>query len=117
MAALIVIMLIPILGGKTFSPGDWQHQFKVGLGLDLSSGTQVVLKASTPNGAAPSADEMQASIGVLLKRVNGTGNSGAQVATQGNDQITVTVPGKAATSVVDLISTTAKLAFRPGLLS
>jgi preprotein translocase subunit SecD len=116
MAALILIMLISILGGKTFSPSDWHNQFKVGLGLDLSSGTQVVLKAATPNGAPPSASEMQAAVGVLLNRVNGTGNSGAEVETQGSDQITVTVPGKAATSIIDLISTTAYLTFRPVLL-
>jgi preprotein translocase subunit SecD len=109
-------MLISILGAQTFSPGNWQHQFKVALGLDLSSGTQVVLKAATPGGAVPAASEMQASVGVLENRVNGTGNSGAQVQTQGSDQITVTVPGKAATSVVNLIDTTAKLAFRPVLL-
>ena len=109
-------MLISILGAQTFSPGNWQHQFKVALGLDLSSGTQVVLKAATPGGAVPPASEMQASVGVLENRVNGTGNSGAQVQTQGSDQITVTVPGKAATSVVNLIDTTAKLAFRPVLL-
>jgi preprotein translocase subunit SecD len=116
LAALILIMLISILGAQTFSPGNWQHQFKVGLGLDLSSGTQVVLKAATPNGAAPSAAEMQASIGVLLNRVNGTGNSGAQVQTQGDDQITVTVPCHAPNNVVQLISTTAFLTFRPVLL-
>jgi preprotein translocase subunit SecD len=109
-------MLFSILGAQTFNPGNWHNQFKVGLGLDLSSGTEVVLKAATAKGAVPSTAEMQASIGVLLNRVNGTGNSGAQVATQGNDQITVTVPGKAATSVVDLISTTAYLTFRPVLL-
>ena len=110
-------MLISILGAQTFSPGNWHNQFKVALGLDLSSGTQVVLKAATPGGAVPPASEMQASVGVLENRVNGTGNSGAQVQTQGNDQITVTVPGKAATSVVNLIDTTARLAFRPVLLS
>jgi preprotein translocase subunit SecD len=110
-------MLISILGTQTFNPGNWHNQFKVALGLDLSSGTQVVLKAATPNGAVPAASEMQASVGVLENRVNGTGNSGAQVQTQGSDQITVTVPGKAATSVVNLIDTTAKLAFRPVLLS
>ncbi|HEY5397437.1 MAG TPA: protein translocase subunit SecD [Trebonia sp.] len=110
-------MLISILGAQTFSPGNWHNQFKVALGLDLSSGTQVVLKAATPNGAVPAASEMQASVGVLENRVNGTGNSGAQVQTQGSDQITVTVPGKAATSVVNLIDTTARLAFRPVLLS
>jgi preprotein translocase subunit SecD len=117
LAALVVIMLISILGAQTFSPGNWHKQFKVGLGLDLSSGTEVVLKAATPNGAAPSADEMQASIGVLLNRVNGTGNSGAQVQTQGSSQITVTVPGQAATNVVNLIATTAYLTFRPVLLT
>ena len=52
LAALILIMLISILGGQTFNPGNWHNQFKVGLGLDLSSGTQVVLKAATPKGAA-----------------------------------------------------------------
>jgi len=109
-------MLISILGAQTFNPGNWHNQFKVALGLDLSSGTQVVLKAATPNGAVPAASEMQASVGVLENRVNGTGNSGAQVQTQGDDQITVTVPGKAATSVVNLIDTTAKLAFRQVLL-
>src|SRR3984885_13374565 len=110
-------MLISILGAQTFRPDNWHNQVKVALGPDLSSGTQVVLKAATPGGAVPAASEMQASVGVLENRVNGTGNSGAQVQTQGNDQITVTVPGKAATSVVNLIDTTAKLAFRPVLLS
>ena len=93
LAVLILIMLFSILGSQTFSPSNWHNQFKVGLGLDLSSGTQVVLKAATLNGAAPSSDAMQESIGVLLNRVNGTGNSGAQVQTQGSSQITVTVPG------------------------
>jgi preprotein translocase subunit SecD len=116
MAALILIMLISILGAQTFSPGNWHKQFKVGLGLDLSSGTQVVLKAATANQQPPSAGEMQAAITVLENRVNGTGNSGAQVEQQGASQLTVTVPGQAATNVINLISTTAKLTFRPVLL-
>ena len=76
----------------------------------------MVLKAATPTGKPPSNSEMQAAIGVLLNRVNGTGNSGAQVQTQGDDQITVTLPGQVASSLVDLIDTTAYLTFRPVLL-
>ena len=53
LAAVIVIMLISVLGKETFSPGNWHQQFKVALGLDLSSGTQVVLKAETHNGQPP----------------------------------------------------------------
>ena len=54
LVALIVIMLLGILGGNLFSPGQWHKDFKVGLGLDLSSGTQVTMKATTPTGGIPS---------------------------------------------------------------
>jgi preprotein translocase subunit SecD len=112
LAALILVMLISITGSKTFSPGNWHKQFKVGLGLDLSSGTEIVLKAAK---GTPSAGAMAGSIGVLLQRVNGTGNSGAQVQQQGSDQVTITVPGQAATSVINEVTTVAKLSFRPVL--
>src|ERR1700747_2475458 len=82
LAAVIVIMLISVLGNETLSPGKWHQQFKVGLGLDLSSGTDVVLKAETHDGNPPAGDEMQQAMTVLQSRVNGTGNSGAQVQQQ-----------------------------------
>jgi preprotein translocase subunit SecD len=116
LGVIILIMLISILGKETFHPDKWHSQFKVGLGLDLSNGTQVVLKAVTPNGQPPSSGSMQQAISVLESRVNGTGNSGAQVQQQGSDLINVTVPGKAAQDVIDLVSATAKLNFRAVLL-
>jgi preprotein translocase subunit SecD len=115
--AVIAIMLFSILGSQAWHPGSWRQQFKVGLGLDLSSGTQVVLKAEPPNGKTPDQGEMKSAISVLLARVNGTGNSGAQVQQQGTDLINISVPGKAAQDVVNLISSTAVLAFRPVLLA
>jgi preprotein translocase subunit SecD len=116
LAVLILVMFFSITAGQTFNPGNWHNQFKVGLGLDLSSGTEVVLQAQTAKGA-PSAAEMQQAISVLESRVNGTGNSGAQVQQQGADLINVSVPGKAANDVINLVSSTAKLAFRPVLLA
>jgi preprotein translocase subunit SecD len=116
LAVLILVMFFSITGSQTFNPANWHNQFKVGLGLDLSSGTEVVLQAQTAHGA-PSAAEMQQAISVLESRVNGTGNSGAQVQQQGADLINVSVPGKAANDVINLVSSTAKLAFRPVLLA
>jgi len=113
---ILLVMLFSILGSSTFSPAKWHQQFKVGLGLDLSSGTQVVLQAQTKGNKPPSSGEMQEAVNVLLSRVNGTGNSGAQVQQQGTDQINVSVPGKAADQVINLISTTAQLRFRAVLL-
>ena len=75
----------------------------------------MVLKAATSKGT-PSTGAMQQAITVLESRVNGTGNSGAQVQQQGSDLINVTVPGKPAQSVIDLVSSTAKLSFRAVLL-
>ncbi len=113
---LILAMLLGILGGKMFSPAKWQHQFRVGLGLDLSSGTQVTLKAQTENGKPPASDEMNAAISVIQSRVNGTGNSGARVQPQGTDLLIVTVPGKGSAQTIQLVSTTALLMFRQVLL-
>jgi preprotein translocase subunit SecD len=115
LAALVLVMFFSITGSQTFKPGNWQHQFKVGLGLDLSSGTEVVLQAATTKGA-PSSAAMQQAISVLESRVNGTGNSGAQVQQEGSDLIDITVPGKAPNDVINLVSSTAKLSFRQVLL-
>jgi preprotein translocase subunit SecD len=112
-AVIILVMLFTILGSATIHPAKWHNQFKVGLGLDLSSGTQVTLLAQTANGKPPQTGEMAQAIAVLNNRVNGTGNSGALVEQQGSNQITVSVPGKAPQDVINLISTTAELRFRP----
>jgi preprotein translocase subunit SecD len=116
LAVLILVMLISIIGKDTFSPGKWHQQFKVGLGLDLSSGTQVVLQAQLPKGKTPSAGDMSQAISVIQSRVDGTGNTNAQVQQQGSNLIDVSVPGKAPQQVVNLISSTAELRFRPVLL-
>jgi preprotein translocase subunit SecD len=113
---LIVAMLLGIIGPKLISPGKWEHQFKVGLGLDLSSGTQVTLQALTDNKKPPSADEMTAAVSVIQSRVNGTGNSGAQVQPQGNSLLVVTVPGKGSAQTIQLVDSTALLMFRQVLL-
>jgi preprotein translocase subunit SecD len=113
LAAVIVIMLISVLGNETLSPGKWQQQFKVGLGLDLSSGTEVVLQADTHDGNPPASGEMQQAISVLQSRVNGTGNSGAQVQQQGSDMINVTVPGTPSYNVVSLVTQASQMSVRP----
>ena len=116
LAALILIMLLGLVGGNLFSPSQWHKDFRIGLGLDLSSGTQVTMLATTPSGGTPSSAELNEAISIITSRVNGTGNSGATVQTQGNDIITVSVPGKTTQQTVNLVSTTALLRFRQVLL-
>jgi preprotein translocase subunit SecD len=114
---LVLIMLIAITGSDTFNPGHWHKDFRVGLGLDLSSGTQVTLKATTFSGGTPTAAQMSTAQTVMLNRVNGTGNSGAQVEPEGNDLLTISVPNANSQQVINLVKTTADLWFRPVLLA
>jgi preprotein translocase subunit SecD len=113
LAAIIVVMLISVLGNETLSPGKWQQQFKVSLGLDLSSGTEVVLKAETHDGKPPASGEMERAISVEQSRVDHTGTSGAQVQQQGSDMINVTVPGKPSADLASLVSQTSQMSVRP----
>jgi preprotein translocase subunit SecD len=116
LVVLIVIMLLGIVGGNLFSPGQWHKEFRVGLGLDLSSGTQLSMQATTLTGGLPTPADMQEAISIILSRVNGTGNSGAEVQTQGANILNVSVPGKTASQTANLVSATALLMFRETLL-
>ena len=114
--ALIVIMLLAIAGGDLFSPSQWHKDFRVGLGLDLSSGTVLSMKASTLTGGIPTASDLNEAKTIILSRVNASGNTGAEVQTQGNDILNVSVPGKTSQQTEQLVSETALLNFRQTLL-
>jgi len=118
LAVLIVIMLLGVLAGTVAQPSNWHKRFKVGLGLDLSSGTTVTLKAVPPKGTSATqlANDMATAQSIMLSRVNGAGFSGPSVTTQGTNLINVTVPGQGSKQVVNLVGTTALLRFRQVLL-
>jgi preprotein translocase subunit SecD len=116
LVVLIVAMLLGLLGGDLFSPGHWHKDFRIHLGLDLSGGTQLSMRATTYTGGTPTSGEMQEAIPIILARVNSTGNTGAEVQTEGNDILNVSVPGKNVQQTANLVSETALLMFRQTLL-
>ncbi len=118
LAALIVVMFLAIVGSNIGSPGHWGKDFKVHLGLDLTSGTTVALKAEAPKGvsSAQFAADMTTAKNIMANRVNGAGFTEAQVQQQGSDIINVAVPGAGSQKVVNLVGTTAQLLFREVLL-
>jgi preprotein translocase subunit SecD len=116
LAALIVVLFLLITGSNLFQPAVWHKDFQVHLGLDLTSGTTVSLKAQTPKGGTPKAAEMTQALGIMQSRVYGAGFTEAQIQQQGNNVITVSVPGAKSQQVVDLVGQTAQLRFRQVLL-
>jgi preprotein translocase subunit SecD len=118
LAAVIVLLFLAIVGGDIGSPGQWSKDFKVHLGLDLTSGTTVALRAQAPKGvsSAQFAADMTQAKNIMANRVNGAGFTEAQVQQQGSDIINVAVPGAGSQKVVNLVGTTAQLLFRQVVL-
>jgi preprotein translocase subunit SecD len=118
LATLIVVMFLAIVGGNIGSPGQWGKDLKVHLGLDLTSGTTVALRAQAPRGvsSAQFAADMTQAKNIMANRVNGAGFTEAQVQQQGSDIINVAVPGAGSQKVVNLVGTTAQLLFRQVVL-
>jgi preprotein translocase subunit SecD len=116
LAVLIVAMFLAVVGGDIASPAKWHSDFQIKLGLDLTSGTTVTLRAQAPKGKQPSQTAMATAVTIMRNRVNASGTTEAQVAQQGSNLINVSVPGQNAQSVTNLVSRTAELQFRQVLL-
>lgn len=86
-----------------------------GLALDLQGGTQVILKAVTSDGSEVTPEAMEEAIGVIRQRVDANGVTEAEIASQGNNQIVVEIPGEVDDETVALISKAAQMKFRPVL--
>jgi preprotein translocase subunit SecD len=110
-------MLVSVLGSSLVSPGHWHKRFQVGLGLDLSWGTQITLQAYRPHKNAPiDQGAMAKARAIMLDRISSNGFNNATVVQQGSDDIVVSVPHENAQQVANLVGTTATLAFRQLLL-
>jgi preprotein translocase subunit SecD len=116
LAGVIVVLLLAILGNDIGSPAKWHHAFQVHLGLDLTSGTTVSLQAVPVHGTKVTQAEMTEAQSIMFNRVNSAGFTEAQVVPQGNNIMTVSVPGGNSNGVVKLVSQTAVLLFRQVLL-
>jgi preprotein translocase subunit SecD len=111
LAAVIIALGVWTLWGEPRTPK---------LGLDLRGGTQVILTPTSATGSGTVTDEqLDQTVSIISQRVNGFGVAESSVTTQGsggNASIIVAIPGVTNQAVLDSLSTTAKLDFRPVLL-
>ena len=106
------VVIAALYGGVALG-GEWQPK----LGLDLQGGTSITLEAQTPSGDKPPKSQLDEARGIIDQRVNGTGVAEAEVATQGDRNIVVEVPGSNPKGLVDTVKQTAQLRFRLVALS
>ncbi|MEZ5126426.1 MAG: protein translocase subunit SecD [Thermoleophilia bacterium] len=85
---------------------------KTRLGLDLQGGLEVVFTAKTSDGGTPTSDQLDLTISILERRVNGFGVTESVIQRQGADQISVALPGvQDVERALSTIGSTAQLEF------
>jgi protein-export membrane protein SecD len=104
---LVVAALLVVSAFYIYPVGKKTH-----LGLDLQGGLEIVYKAALPNGQTPSRDQLDQTIAIINRRVNGLGVTEATVQIQGANQISVALPGiKNVDEAVRTVGQTAQLLF------
>ena len=103
------LLVVAVLYGLVFLTGDTRTPQ---LGLDLQGGTTVTLTARTPDGAAPDPEDLELARQIIEQRVNGLGVAEAEVVTEGDSNIVISVPGDDGEQAREL-GQTAQLRFRP----
>jgi preprotein translocase subunit SecD len=110
---VLIIGLVAIIGlgiatnaGASFAPK---------LALDLQGGTQIILAPVVQEGTKVTEEQLTQAVAIIRQRVDASGVSEAQINTQGNNNIVVSIPGNPDENTLKLIRSSAKLEFRPVL--
>jgi preprotein translocase subunit SecD len=105
--SLLAVVAVAVIALSATLAAGWSPK----LGLDLDGGLAVTYQTHTPVNQA----QLETIVTILGDRVN-AGASGATVASQGKNQISVQIPGEKNTQqILATLGNTAQLLFRPGL--
>jgi preprotein translocase subunit SecD len=113
---LVIVAFLAIVNGAGALSGanNWAPK----LALDLEGGTEIILAPQMAVGqAAPTADQMNQAVSIIRERVNASGVTEAEVNTEGGQNIVVSLPGTPDQATLNRIEASAKLEFRPVLVT
>ncbi|MEV0429264.1 protein translocase subunit SecD [Micromonospora sp. NPDC050495] len=89
---VVLYLLVFFSGGAS---GGWKDRLEPRLGLDLIGGTRLTLEATnTVDGKPPTAANLEEARQIIENRVNAYGVAEAEVVTEGNRNIVISLPGQ-----------------------
>ncbi|PPA57359.1 protein-export membrane protein SecD [Micromonospora chalcea] len=89
---VVLYLLVFFSGGAS---GGWKDRLEPRLGLDLVGGTRLTLEATnTVDGKPPTAGNLEEARQIIESRVNAYGVAEAEVVTEGNRNIVISLPGQ-----------------------
>src|SRR4051794_39380959 len=110
-AIIVVALVVAGLVGVALMaiPSSPVHK-KPTLGLDLQGGLEITKQAVPPKGRKLTKEDLSRSVSIMRDRVDRLGVSEPEIRTQGNDQITIQLPGvKDPETAAKIIGKTAQL--------
>ncbi len=109
---VIIVGLIAINGaGAIWAGWDWTPK----LALDLEGGTQIILAPQLESGQSVTGEQLDQAVSIIRQRIDASGVSEAEINTQGDRNVVVSIPGIPDQETIDRIESSAKLEFRPVL--
>ncbi|BDZ46941.1 hypothetical protein GCM10025866_28500 [Naasia aerilata] len=109
---LVVLVGLNVLGA-VFSGAGWVPK----LALDLEGGTQIILEPVVEGGQQVSQEQLDQAVGIIRQRIDAAGVSESEINTQGGQNVVVSIPGQPDEQTLQRIEASAKLEFRPVLLT
>ena len=106
-----------LIGGNALAVwqngGSWVPK----LALDLQGGTQIILAPLVSDGQDVAEEQLNQAVSIIRQRVDAGGVAEAEVSTQGGSNIVVSIPGTPDEATLERIRSSAKLEFRPVLVT
>lgn len=112
----LLILIVALTGVVALGVWRGEATWTPKLALDLQGGTQIILAPKQTDGDAVTGEQLQQAVSIIRQRVDASGVSEAEITTQGSQNISVSIPGKADAATLERIEASAKLDFRPVLL-
>ncbi|PZW04065.1 preprotein translocase subunit SecD [Micromonospora phaseoli] len=110
LAGIFVVLYLLVFFSSGAS-GGWKDRLEPRLGLDLVGGTRLTLEATnTLDGRAPTADNLERARQIIESRVNAYGVAEAEVVTEGDRNIVISLPGE--NRDINEVGSAAELRFR-----
>lgn len=97
--------------------GNTGASFVPQLALDLQGGTSIILTPTVADNQTITADQLAQAVAIIRQRVDSTGVSESTITTSGDKNIVVEIPGTPSEQTLALIKSSAKLEFRPVILT
>lgn len=115
--AWLLLIIVGLTGINLYGvlKDDWSWTPK--LALDLEGGTQVILSPQLEEGVDVTADQLAQAVSIIRQRIDASGVAEAEITTQGGANVVVAIPGELDEETSQRIQSSAKLEFRPVLLT